>query len=60
MELKRMLVAVFFSAPLLLIVPYGIETIFLSNSYRFVILLIVPYGIETGSARSGIRLLAHF
>ncbi len=31
----------------LLIVPYGIETIYKDQKYAFLKLLIVPYGIET-------------
>ena len=44
----------------LLIVPYGIETIYLVNRLFFDYLLIVPYGIETFnniSLRSQITLL---
>ncbi len=48
MELKQDAYAPFTSATLLLIVPYGIETI-LTNTHQLegMNLLIVPYGIET-------------
>ena len=37
----------------LLIVPYGIETLQLPNQGYCIVLLIVPYGIETPSGRYG-------
>ena len=48
MELKHKILEVGESAPTLLIVPYGIETLTLKCITRGLILLIVPYGIETG------------
>ena len=48
MELKRYRRALLFANCILLIVPYGIETVYgKPRLIRVVLLLIVPYGIET-------------
>ena len=47
MELKHQYYRLLFHFHFLLIVPYGIETIFHIYSLYFIALLIVPYGIET-------------
>ena len=47
MELKRVLLCVYFALCNLLIVPYGIETYYHTGTFSSVTLLIVPYGIET-------------
>ena len=52
MELKRSSTLLAFKAPLLLIVPYGIETVILKYQSDTEGLLIVPYGIETASMNS--------
>ena len=47
MELKRFRAQINSVRPVLLIVPYGIETGFVIHGKRTGYLLIVPYGIET-------------
>ena len=47
MELKQCSICDLDEEYVLLIVPYGIETIILKNKQQSFILLIVPYGIET-------------
>ena len=47
MELKLSLMRRLSAAFILLIVPYGIETMFINRFFSGVVLLIVPYGIET-------------
>ena len=52
MELKRLIMKTVKYFFVLLIVPYGIETIVVTISGFFKFLLIVPYGIETTYARA--------
>ena len=47
MELKLFWLLSAVNVPVLLIVPYGIETLSTDLLTDFVYLLIVPYGIET-------------
>ena len=65
MELKHwMNVASIYEDPLL-IVPYGIETYYITNLKLWNYLLIVPYGIETavlwpyGGARMGLLIVPY-
>ena len=52
MELKHATHILRLSAFCLLIVPYGIETLFAIDCSTICLLLIVPYGIETSSISS--------
>ena len=61
MELKPVSIMTFIEFSRLLIVPYGIETLFAKIYYCIcVILLIVPYGIETYLQRAAILGQFHF